>query len=86
MGDEFSGAEIAMVPCLLPLAVVHLLPASGEGGKRQPACTPLMLARVQSFVRITVQCLNLPTGKLLCFGSPGIPMVRVFPILFVLSH
>ena len=31
VGDAFSGAEIAVAPCLLPLAIVHLLPAPGEG-------------------------------------------------------
>ena len=91
VGDAVSGAEIAVVPCLLPLAVVHPLLCL-RGGWQKVAS--LLSSTVNSGAvlcpvsvpGITVQCLNLPMGKVLCFCFSGIPMVWVFPTLFVLCH
>ena len=52
VNDAVSGAEIAATPFLLALAVTHL-PLCFPGGRAltgQPACSPLVFARMQSIV------------------------------------
>ena len=48
-GDVVTGVEIAAAPYLPPL-LSTCLSASREGCKWQPACSPLVFARAQSFV------------------------------------
>ena len=49
VGDEASGAEIAVAPCLPLLAVTHLPLCLQRGCKWQLACS-LIFTRVKSFV------------------------------------